>query len=209
VRVCVLPCDKLLVLSLAVVSIGIAHNILLARIATRQAKPAGSYHLLPAEVQNVLSSLDIADLHGFGSSTRQKAAEKLGASKLSELASKSKSVLCDALGKATGETLYKAIRGIDDRKLESDKPRKSVSCDITASTSVDLIFLLGSCVCTVLDQYGIRFDNNEQAEAFVFQMAAEVSRRLEDIQMHGRSVTLKIMKRDPTAPIEAPKVHDY
>jgi DNA repair protein REV1 len=79
-------------------------------------------------------------LHGFGHSTRQKASEKLGVTKLGELASKSKSVLCDALGKATGETLYKAIRGIDDRKLESDKPRKSVSCDITVSVVESLDF---------------------------------------------------------------------
>jgi len=85
--------------------------------------------------------LDIADLHGFGSSTRQKAAEKLGATSLGELASKSKSALCEALGKGTGETLYKAIRGIDDRKLESDKPRKSVSCEITASRFHSLLYL--------------------------------------------------------------------
>jgi DNA repair protein REV1 len=106
---------------------------MLARIATRQAKPAGSYHLLPIDVQRLLAPLDIADLHGFGGSTRQKAAAKLGVTTLGGLAGKSKGVLCDALGKGTGETLYKAIRGIDDRKLESDKPRKSVSCEITVS----------------------------------------------------------------------------
>jgi len=39
----------------------------------------------------------------------------------------------DALGKGTGEILYKAIRGIDEKKLESDKPRKSVSCEINVS----------------------------------------------------------------------------
>ena len=38
--------------------------------------------------------------------------------------------LINALGKLTGETLYNAVRGIDDKKLESDKPRKSVSCEI-------------------------------------------------------------------------------
>ena len=52
---------------------------------------------------------------------------------LGELAKKSKGVLIDALGKGTGETLYDAVRGIDDKKLESDKPRKSVSCEINVS----------------------------------------------------------------------------
>lgn len=166
------------------VSIGIAHNIMLARVASRRAKPAGSFHILPADVPQILAPLDINDLHGFGYATRQKAKDKLGATNLGELSKKSKGVLCEALGKGTGETLYKALRGIDDRKLESDKPRKSVSCDIN---------------------YGIRFENNEQAEAFVYQMAEEVSRRLVSIEMRGRSITLKVMKRDPSAPVEAPK----
>lgn len=166
------------------VSIGIAENIQLARIATRKAKPAGSFHLKLEDVQEVLAPLDIDDLHGFGHSTRQKANEKLGATNLGELAKKSKAALCDALGKTTGETLYNAIRGIDERKLESDKPRKSVSCDIN---------------------YGIRFENDGQAKAFIYQMAEEVSWRLNAIDMCGRSLTLKIMKRDPSAPVEGPK----
>ena len=116
-------------------SIGIAHNILLARLATRRAKPAGSYHLLPADVPSFLAPLDIRDLWGFGWSTQKKAEEKLGTTTLGELAKKSKSMLCDALGKGTGETLYKAIRGIDEKKLESDKPRKSVSSEITVRFS--------------------------------------------------------------------------
>ncbi|EEB96304.1 hypothetical protein MPER_04583 [Moniliophthora perniciosa FA553] len=166
------------------VSIGVAHNILLARLATKRAKPAGSFHLMPQDVEAFLQPLDISDLHGFGHSAKQRALDKLGATKLGELALKSKSVLCDALGKTTGETLYNAIRGIDERKLESDKKRKSVSCDIN---------------------YGIRFETNVQVEAFIYQMAAEVSRRMNEIQVLGRSITLKIMKRDPTAPVEPPK----
>jgi DNA repair protein REV1 len=51
-------------------------------------------------------------------------------STLGELTKKSKGTLISALGKSTGETLYNAVRGIDDKKLESDKPRKSVSCEI-------------------------------------------------------------------------------
>ncbi|KAF8884479.1 hypothetical protein BD779DRAFT_1536645 [Infundibulicybe gibba] len=166
------------------ISIGISHNILLARLATRRAKPGGSYHLVPASVAEFLAPLDIADLHGFGRSAKQKAVEKLGSTTLGEMESKSKAALCNALGKAMGENLYNAIRGIDDKQLESDKPRKSVSCEIN---------------------YGIRFSNNDQAEAFIHQMAAEVAKRLDEINMVGRSITLKIMKRDPTAPVEPPK----
>ncbi|KAK0200352.1 hypothetical protein DFS33DRAFT_1387562 [Desarmillaria ectypa] len=166
------------------ISIGISHNILLARLATRQAKPAGSYHLLQDDVAEFVAPLDISSLHGFGSSAKQKVADKLGVSTLGELATKSKVMLCDVLGKGTGETLYNAIRGVDDRKLESDKARKSVSCEIN---------------------YGIRFENNEQAATFIHQMAVEVTKRLNDAKLLGRSITLKLMKRDPHAPVEPPK----
>ncbi len=167
------------------ISIGISHNILLARLATRRAKPAGSYHLLQDDVAEFMAPLDISSLHGFGYSAKQKVIDKFGGSSLGELATKSKAVLCDILGKGTGETLYNAIRGVDDKKLESDKARKSVSCEIN---------------------YGIRFENNEQAETFIHQMAVEVTKRLNDVNMLGRSITLKLMKRDPHAPVEPPKV---
>ena len=103
---------------------------MLARLASRRAKPGGSFHLKQEDVPEFLAPLDIDNLHGFGYATRQKAEEKLGTTNLGELAQKSKATLCEALGKGTGETLYKALRGIDDRKLESDKPRKSVSAEI-------------------------------------------------------------------------------
>lgn len=116
------------------VSIGISHNILLARLATRRAKPADSYHLIPEEISTFIAPLTITDLHGFGSSIKQKAQEKLGSITLGKLAGKSKAMLCEALGKGSGEVLYNAIRGIDEKKLESDKPRKSVSCEINVSS---------------------------------------------------------------------------
>jgi len=91
--------------------------------------------LTPDKINEFLAPLDISDLHGFGWSTKQKAQEKFGATTLGELAKKSKGILIDALGKVTGETLYNAVRGVDDRKLVSDKPRKSVSCEINVSSA--------------------------------------------------------------------------
>lgn len=117
-------------------SIGIAPNITLARLATRRAKPAGSFHLLASAFPDFLPTLDIQDLHGFGRAARDKAREKFGTTNLGELAGRTKAALCDALGKSMGETLYNSIRGIDERKLESDKPRKSVSCDINVRIEV-------------------------------------------------------------------------
>lgn len=55
-------------------------------------------------------------------------------------------------------------------------------------------------------QFGIRFEDQEQAKAFIYRLAEEVSRRLHAIDRCGRLLTLKIMKRHPEAPKEAPKV---
>jgi DNA repair protein REV1 len=117
------------------VSIGISWNIILSRIASRKAKPANSFLLVPEDLRSILDPLDIKDLHGFGRSTKQKAVEKLGTSTLGELMKKPKGTLCDTFGKGTGEMLYNALRGVDERKLVSDKPRKSVSCDINVRCS--------------------------------------------------------------------------
>lgn len=116
-------------------SIGISWNIILSRVASRKAKPANSFLLVPEDLRSILDPLDVKDIHGFGNSTKQKAVEKLGTSSLGELMKKPKSLLCDTLGKGTGEVLYNALRGVDGRKLTSDKPRKSVSCDINVRDS--------------------------------------------------------------------------
>jgi len=180
---------------------------MLARLATRRAKPAGSFHLLPAAFPDLLPTLDIQDLHGFGRAAREKAYEKFGTSNLGELAGRSKAALCDVLGRLMGETLYNAIRGVDERKLESDKPRKSVSCDI--NVRIERLLSHIDRQELIHKQYGIRFEKDDQVESFIHQMSEEVARRLDAIDMKGQSLTLKIMKRDPSAPVEAPKVCGY
>jgi DNA repair protein REV1 len=78
--VCVVFNHKLLTSCSA--SIGIASNVILACLATQCAKPAGSFHSCPAIFTNLLPTLDIQDLHGFGRAAREKACEKPGTSNL-------------------------------------------------------------------------------------------------------------------------------
>ncbi|KAF8626302.1 hypothetical protein AX15_004972 [Amanita polypyramis BW_CC] len=170
------------------VSIGIAHNILLARLATRRAKPAGSFHIscskAPDDTLQFLSPLDISDLPGFGYAAKKKALGKLGSSNIEKLREVSKERLGEVFGRVNGETLWGFVRGIDRRPLERDGGRRSVSCEIN---------------------YGIRFANNDEAESFIYQMAKEVKKRLDNIGMSGRLLTLKVLKRSPSAPVEPSK----
>jgi DNA repair protein REV1 len=107
---------------------------------------------VPEDLRLILDSLDIKDLHGFGNSSKQKAAGKLGISSLGELAKKPMGILCDALGKGTGEMLYNALRGVDERRLVSDKPRKSVSCDINVRSRLLFRFIGGVKAFAVRNQ---------------------------------------------------------
>ncbi|WWC89310.1 uncharacterized protein L201_004231 [Kwoniella dendrophila CBS 6074] len=166
------------------VSIGISHNILLSKLATRSAKPAGVAHLLHEDVSNFLAPLDVEDFPSIGYSIKSKIEEKFGSSKVSELLNVNKLSFQRVLGPKTGEMLFGYLRGIDERKLEPDKIRKSISAEMN---------------------YGIRFKNSEQAEICVNDLAAEVAKRMKNLAVKGRQITLKLMKRHAEAPVEPPK----
>lgn len=106
---------------------------MLARLATRRAKPGGSFHLVASSVHSFLAPLHITDLPGFGWSASQKIMEKMGTTNLGELLEKSKGQLSEVLGKVTGAKLYDYIRGVDTCVLkgeDGDEGRKSVGCEI-------------------------------------------------------------------------------
>ncbi|WOO83021.1 DNA repair protein rev1 [Vanrija pseudolonga] len=166
------------------VSIGISHNILLARMATKKAKPAGVFHLKAEDARAFLAELDVDQLPQVGWSTRAKIQDVFGSTLCGALLPQSRDALRRALGPKTGETIYGFLRGQDTRQLTPDKERKSVSAEIN---------------------YGIRFRTQDQADRYVADLGAEVSKRLKSIGARGRQLTLKIMSRHPDAPIEPPK----
>ena len=171
--------------------------MLLAKLATRRAKPAGSFHLTEVDIPSFLAPLDVEDFPSIGWSIRKKIEEKYGSTTCKDLLEHSKAALQRTLGPKTGEMVYGYLRGIDERKLEPHKERKSISAEMNVS-SVPLY--------SAESQYGIRFQNNEQAEICVKDLAAEVAKRLRQINAKGRLLTLKLLQRHPDAPIEPPKV---
>ncbi|EPY75732.1 DNA repair protein REV1 [Camelus ferus] len=87
-------------------------------------------------------------------------------------------------GPKTGQMLYRFCRGLDDRPVRTEKERKSVSAEIN---------------------YGIRFTQPKEAEAFLLSLSEEIQRRLEAAGVKGKRLTLKIMVRKPGAPAETAK----
>ena len=165
-------------------SVGIGHNILLAKLANRKAKPAGACHILPAQVDAHLGPLQVRDLPGIGWNTEDKLARQ-GIITVGDLRKLGKNDLRRFLGEANGKKFGSYARGIDPRELEVGKARQSVSAEVN---------------------YGIRFTTDtEPVQAFLSALSEEVATRLRTQGLKSRMVTLKIKSRHPDSPIDTPK----
>ncbi|XP_039723071.1 DNA repair protein REV1 isoform X8 [Pteropus medius] len=164
-------------------SVGIGSNILLARMATRKAKPDGQYHLKPEEVDDFIRGQLVTNLPGVGHSMESKLAS-LGIKTCGDLQYMTMAKLQKEFGPKTGQMLYRFCRGLDDRPVRTEKERKSVSAEIN---------------------YGIRFTQPKEAESFLLSLSEEIQRRLEAAGVKGKRLTLKVMVRKPGAPVETAK----
>lgn len=164
-------------------SVGMGSNILLARLATRKAKPNGQYFLESLEVDDFIRNLTVTSLPGVGPAMGRKLAA-IGVRSCGDLQQVSMSVLQKKFGPRTGQTLFRFCRGLDDRPVRYEKERKSVSAEMN---------------------YNIRFTRIDEAESFLTNLSMEVQKRLKDSGLRGRRVTLKVMIRKVGAPIEPAK----
>lgn len=161
-------------------SAGIGSNILLARLATREAKPNGQYFVTPDEASIFIKKQLVKNLPGVGYATQSRL-KALHVITCEDLQAVALSSLQKEFGPKTGKTLFDHCRGKDDRSIEAEKERKSVSAEIN---------------------YGMRFQKVEEAESFLKELAEEVEKRLKKINRKGKLITLKIKVRSKDAPAE-------
>jgi DNA polymerase IV len=110
-------------------SAGIGPNKLVAKIASETNKPNGQFEVKLEEVSRFMQDLPVRKIWGIGEKTEQKL-EELGVKTCGELQHFSRAELVDLFGKF-GLDLYDLCRGIDDRPVEPDRPRKSLSTEET------------------------------------------------------------------------------
>ena len=110
-------------------SAGIAPNKMLAKIASDWRKPNGQFAITPAEVEAFMQALPIRKIWGIGPKT----AEKLTAQGVLTCGDLQKFSLNDLIRKMGkwGEELYHLCRGRDDRPVEPNRIRKSLSTERT------------------------------------------------------------------------------
>ncbi|KAL0915234.1 hypothetical protein M5K25_015637 [Dendrobium thyrsiflorum] len=154
-------------------SAGIAGNLLMARLATKIAKPNGQFSIPPEKVENFLDDLPIMTLPGIGHAL----GDKLRTRKIStcgQLRLVSKATLHKDFGVKVGDMLWNYCRGIDNRKVEVLKETKSIGAEVN---------------------WGVRFRNTMDCEHFLNNLSKEVSSRLRECGVVARTVILKVKKR--------------
>jgi DNA polymerase-4 len=110
-------------------SAGVAGNKLLAKIASDLNKPNGQCVVAPGEVAAFMERLPVRKLWGVGGVSAAKL-EGRGIRTCGQLQQLSRVELHGIFGRF-GLELYDLCRGIDDRAVQPDRPRKSLSTEET------------------------------------------------------------------------------
>lgn len=111
------------------VSAGVAPNKFLAKIASDWRKPNGLFVITPEQVEDFVAELAVGKLHGVGKVTADKLG-RLGIGTCQDLREWSKLALAREFG-SFGERLWNLARGIDERAVQVNSRRQSVSVETT------------------------------------------------------------------------------
>lgn len=111
------------------VSVGAASNKILAKLATKKAKPGGFFELPPGQEQEFLRELDISEIPGIGPKA-QVMLRLFNVHKIADLWQVPLGTLRSLFG-VMGEELYLLSRGIDFRPLSIQEKPKSFSRETT------------------------------------------------------------------------------
>lgn len=111
-------------------SAGVAPNKMLAKVASDWRKPDGQFAILPGQVDSFMKSLALRRIPGVGPRA-EALLEEQGIHNCGELQAVSPGQLSQWFGAARALELWERCRGRDDRPVESQRERKSLSVERT------------------------------------------------------------------------------
>lgn len=111
------------------VSAGVAPNKFLAKIASDWKKPDGLFVITPAQVDEFVLGLSVTKLHGVGRVTAEKL-QRMGIRTCADLRARNRLDLLRDFG-SFGERLWGLAHGIDERPVQVESRRQSVSVENT------------------------------------------------------------------------------
>jgi len=161
-------------------SVGIAATPVVAKLASRAAKPDGVLVVAPEEVVSFLHPLDVGELWGVGEKT-QALLHRLGLHTVADLAHTPVRTLQRALGPRLGAHLHEMAWGVDRREVVArrgpDEPDRSMGADETFARDTD---------------------DREQVLRELLRLSARVTGRMRTAGVAGRTVTLRVRFADFT-----------
>ncbi|HWD89161.1 MAG TPA: DNA polymerase IV [Mucilaginibacter sp.] len=154
-------------------SAGVSINKFVAKIASDMNKPDGLTFIGPSSIETFMEKLPVEKFFGVGKVTAAKM-KGMGLHTGADLKTLSEEEMVKHFGK-TGRFYYQIARGIDDREVQPNRETKSIGAEDT--------FL---------------YDLTETDEMFaeLDKLSELVARRLQNYEMKGRTVTLKIKYSD-------------
>lgn len=151
------------------VSVGVAPNKFLAKLASEMDKPDGLTVIDPARVHETLDPMPVSAIFGIGKAAESRLA-KLGIRTIGQLRTAPEALVESRLG-SFGPRARQLASGIDDRPVVPDRIAKSVGHEQT---------------------FGEDVTDRDLLRSIVFGQVEHVARRLRRKQRAARTVTLKI-----------------
>ena len=161
-------------------SVGVAPNKLLAKLASKAAKPKaaltgpqpglGVCVVDEGKELEFLHPLPVSALWGVGPATEARL-RRFGVATIGELATVPRATLVGSLGQSLGAHLHELANGRDPRPVEPDREVKSVSHEET---------------------YAVDHVEHEPLRVEAVRMADAVASRLRSARLSGRTVTIKV-----------------
>lgn len=154
-------------------SAGISMNKFLAKIASDYRKPDGIFLIHPRKAEPFVEQLPIEKFHGIGQATASKM-HSMGIFFGKDLKRYSREELHRRFGKS-GSHYYNISRAIDNRPVNPNRIRKSMSAERTFDTDLEDIAAMKEAIDPIIDK--------------VYSL-------MKDRQIYGKTVTVKVKFSD-------------
>ncbi|MDR3696601.1 DNA polymerase IV [Mucilaginibacter sp.] len=150
-------------------SAGVSINKFVAKTASDIKKPDGLTFIGPSAIEAFMERLPVEKFFGVGKVTAQKM-KNMGLHTGDDLKKLAEEELTKHFGKA-GKFYYQIVRGIDNREVQPNRETKSLAAE---------------------DTFPYDLTTLEEMEEELDKIAQTVCRRLQQYELKGRTITLKI-----------------
>jgi DNA polymerase-4 len=158
------------------ISVGVAPNRYLAKIASGLSKPDGLTMIEPGEEASFMRARLLKDVWGVGEKSRERLANA-GLRTVEDILACPEKLLGGILGDAGASFLYQAVRGIDPGIMSGETASRSISAERTFDRDIH---------------------DTEVLESMLLELSIELMYRLLDEELYSKTVTVKIRYADFT-----------